>query len=172
LRHSHGTHAFRRGAEDLATVRETLRHASLTNHRPLQDVEQAPDRKRVRVSLGRYLAASLERNYFLKATTCLCDDSERMLAYYAFSRRALAPFAHVPTSSSRTSIPSVRAPMFCKRLRNGHRRRVSCTRFSFAAAIAGDGSTVINVSAMFIDVHQQLIARNAHVPDIAKKKAA
>jgi len=60
----------------------------------------------------------------------------------------------------------------CKRLRNGHRRRISCTRFSFAAAIAGDGSTVINVSAMFIDVHQQLIARNAHVPDIAKKKAA
>jgi integrase/recombinase XerD len=29
LRHSHGTHALRRGA-DLATVRETLGHASLS----------------------------------------------------------------------------------------------------------------------------------------------
>ncbi len=48
----------------------------------LREIMNAEDRK-LAESLAEKLAASLDRNYS-KAAKCLRDDSERMLAYYAF----------------------------------------------------------------------------------------
>jgi len=132
----------------------------------LREIMNAEDRK-LAESLTETLAASLDRNY-PKAAKCLRDDLERMLAYYAFPGSIGATCAR-PTSSSRTSIRSVHAPTFCKRLRNG----TSATYLVYALLVRrSDRWRRFNGYHRLDDVHQQLIVRDAHVTSVAKKKAA
>jgi len=132
----------------------------------LREIMNAEDRK-LAESLAERLAASLDRNYS-KAAKCLRDDSERMLAYYAFPDEH---WRHLRTTNiieanfdpvrSRTNV--------CKRLRNG----TSATYLVYALLVRrSDRWRRFNGYQRLSDVHQQLIARNVNVPNIAKKKAA
>jgi len=118
-------------------------------------------------SLTEKLAASLERNY-AKAAKCLRDDSERMLAYYGFPDEH---WRHLRTTNIiESNFDPVRSRTnVCKRLRNG----TSATYLVYALLVRrSDRWRRFNGHQRLKDVHQQLIARDAHVTTVAKKKAA
>lgn len=132
----------------------------------LREIMNAEDRK-LAESLIEKLAASLDRNY-AKAAKCLRDDSERMLAYYAFPGEH---WRHLRTTNIiESNFDPVRSRTnVCKRLREG----TSATYLVYALLVRrSDRWRRFNGYHRLSDIHQQLIARNANAADIAKKKAA
>jgi len=135
-------------------------------HASLREIMHAEDRKLAQ-SLIEKLAASLDRDY-AKAARCLHDDSERMLAYYAFPDEH---WRHLRTTNIiESNFDPVRSRTnVCKRLRNG----TSATYLVYALLVRrSDRWRRFNGYHRLGDVHHQLIARSAPVTDIAKKKVA
>jgi len=135
-------------------------------HASLREIMHAEDRKLAQ-SLIEKLAASLDRDY-AKAARCLRDDSERMLAYYAFPDEH---WRHLRTTNIiESNFDPVRSRTnVCKRLRSG----TSATYLVYALLVRrSDRWRRFNGYQRLSDVHHQLIARNANVTDIAKKKVA
>jgi transposase-like protein len=120
------------------------------------------ENRAVAESLIETLAISLERDYS-KAANCLRDDSERMLAYYAFPEEH---WRHLRTTNIiESNFDPVRSRTdVCKRLRSG----TSATYLVYALLVRRSSRwRRFNGYQRLAEIHQQTIAQ-----PVAIKKAA
>jgi transposase-like protein len=128
---------------------------------PLREIMHAESRAHAK-SLIDSLARSLERDYS-KAATCLRDDQERMLAYYAFPK---PHWKHLRTTNIiESNFDPVRSRTdVCKRLRSG----TSATYLVYALLVRRtEHWRKLSGYQLLAKVHQEMSPRR-----IARKKAA
>jgi putative transposase len=137
---------------------ERMRKATLT---PLREIMHAPSREEAK-SLLEKLARSLERDYS-KAATCLRNDQERMLAYYAFPK---SHWKHLRTTNIiESNFDPVRSRTdVCKRLRSG----TSATYLVYALLVRRtERWRKLNGYQHLSEVHHEIAPKR-----LASKKAA